>query len=124
MSKLDNAGQDELIGKIYDSATNPGDWLELVGSITHYTQPQITEDGFEVHPPAELVQTLISHLERASRNNEYIHALEDQKQTLNSIYNNMPWPVLMLDVDMRVDRCQPRRPRVSYPRSAHYPSGG
>ncbi len=102
MIKMNDASQDELIGKIYDSATNPGDWLDLVDAITRFTQPQITAEGFEVHPPAERVQTLVSHLERASRNNEYIHALEDQKQTLNSIYNNMPWPVLMLDVDMRV----------------------
>ncbi len=102
MINIGDTTQDELIGKIYDSATNPGDWLELVQSIGRFTQPQITEEGLEVHPPAERVKTLIAHLERASRNNEYIHALEDQKQTLNSIYNNMPWPVLMLDVDMRV----------------------
>jgi len=93
---------DELIGKIYDSATNPGEWFDLVEAIAHYTQPETTEDGLEIYRPPELVETIISHLERAARNNEYIHVLEDQKQTLNTIYNNMPWPMLMLDSKMNV----------------------
>ena len=74
---------DELIGKIYDSATNPGEWFDLVEAIAHYTQPETTEDGLEIYRPPELVETIISHLERAARNNEYIHVLEDQKQTIN-----------------------------------------
>jgi hypothetical protein len=34
MRQIDN----DLIGKIYDSATNPGDWLSLVEAITEWTQ--------------------------------------------------------------------------------------
>lgn len=46
------------------------------------------------------VDTLIAHLERAPRHNDYIHALDDQKQTLSTIYNNMPWPMLILNANM------------------------
>jgi hypothetical protein len=46
------------------------------------------------------VDTLIAHLERAPRHNDYIHVLDDQKQTLSTIYNNMPWPMLMLNANM------------------------
>jgi pimeloyl-ACP methyl ester carboxylesterase/DNA-binding CsgD family transcriptional regulator len=53
------------------------------------------------HPP-EIVETLTLHLERATRNNDYIHILEDQRHTLNTIYNNMPWPLLMVDEHMIV----------------------
>lgn len=95
-----NQKKDELIGKIYDSSTDPGDWFNLIEAITVFTQPQITSDGLEIHPPPEVVDNLISHLERAARSNDYIHVLEDQKQTLSTIYNNMPWPMVMLDANM------------------------
>lgn len=46
------------------------------------------------------VDTLIAHLERAPRHNDYIHVLDDQKQTLSTIYNNIPWPMLILNANM------------------------
>lgn len=92
----------ELIGKIYDSATNPGDWLALVEAITQWTQPEITPDGQEIYHSPEVIESLTAHLERATRNNDYIHILEDQRDTLNTIYNNMPWPLLMVDEHMLV----------------------
>lgn len=95
-----NQRKDELIGKIYDSSVDPGDWFNLIEAITNFTQPQITEDGLEIHPPPQVVDTLIGHLERAVRNNDYIHVLEDQNQRLGMIYNNMPWPMLMLDTNI------------------------
>ena len=92
----------ELIGKIYESATNPGDWLALVEAITQWTQPEITADGQEIFHSPEVIEALTAHLERATRNNDYIHILEDQRDTLNTIYNNMPWPLLMVDEHMQV----------------------
>lgn len=94
--------QNDLIGRIYDTAVNPGEWFDLIESITEFAQPIIDENGLEVYQSPEKVENLIAHLERAARNNEYIYVLEDQKQILNTMYNNMPWPLLMLDAQMNV----------------------
>ncbi len=51
------------------------------------------------------LERLIAHLERAVRSSAYMHMLEDHGQLLNNIYNRMPWPLLMLDADMRVVEC-------------------
>lgn len=97
-----NSDKNDLIGKIYDSATNPGEWFDLIEAIAEYTQPIVNENSVEVYKSPEVLENLIFHLERAARNSEYIYLLEDQKQTLNIIYNNMPWPLLMLDSQMRL----------------------
>lgn len=93
---------DELIGRIYDSATNPGDWFGLIEAIIHYTLPEVTQEGLEVHHSPKHVENLIQHLERATRNNDYIQLLENQRMALSTVYHNMPWPMLMLDAHMQV----------------------
>lgn len=93
---------DDLIGKIYETALSPGDWVELLDTITGWTYttpPKDTPDA-PVH-----VERLIGHLERAVRGSAYIHALEDRTQLLSTMYDQMPWPMLMLDQEMHVVEC-------------------
>jgi pimeloyl-ACP methyl ester carboxylesterase/DNA-binding CsgD family transcriptional regulator len=85
---------DEIIGKIYGSATDPSGWLELMESITQWTHPHHTE--------SPNLASLLAHLERATHSNDYIFALEAQQNSLDSLHKTMPWPLLMLDSKMQV----------------------
>ncbi len=97
-----DALQDEnndLIGRIYETALSPGDWMDLLDTITGWTEDSPSGDANDA--PME-VEQLIGHLERAVRSSAYMHALEDRTQILNSMYNQMPWPMLMLDDQLHV----------------------
>lgn len=98
---------DALIGKIYDTSLMPGDWVDLLDTIAGWAgdQPDTTA-------PDGNVDQLISHLERAVRNSAYIHALEDRSRMLNSMYHQMPWPMLMLDDQMQVLEYNPAAQRA------------
>lgn len=94
-----------LIGKIYETSLSPGDWVDLLDSITGWVQPQIG-DGEPSQHSAE-VEQLIEHLERAVRNSAYISSLEDRGQLFDHMYSQMPWPMLMLSDAMQVIDCNP-----------------
>ena len=94
----------DLIGRIYETALSPGDWMDLLDTITGWTGDTPSEDS--ANAPMQ-VEHLIGHLERAVRSSAYMHALEDRTQVLNTMYNQMPWPMLMLDEKMRVLECNP-----------------
>ncbi|HBP69510.1 MAG TPA: alpha/beta hydrolase, partial [Alcanivorax sp.] len=94
----------DLIGRIYETALSPGDWMDLLDTITGWTEDSPSGDANDA--PME-VEQLIGHLERAVRSSAYMHALEDRTQILNSMYNQMPWPMLMLDERMRALECNP-----------------
>jgi len=107
----DDNNHDALIGKIYETALSPGDWVELLDTIAGWTdsQPQAngTDSSLAPRQSAREVDRLIDHLERAVRSSAYMHALEDRTQVLNAMYNQMPWPMLMLDDSMQVLECNP-----------------
>jgi len=110
VSDTDN---DELIGQIYETALSPGDWVDLVDTITSWTDVpsgppsgSVSTDIDSRRTPAE-VEVLINHLDRAVRSSAYMHALEDRTRILNDMYNQMPWPMLMLDERMGVLECNP-----------------
>lgn len=73
------------------------------------SQPQAngTDSSLAPRQSAREVDRLIDHLERAVRSSAYMHALEDRTQVLNAMYNQMPWPMLMLDDSMQVLECNP-----------------
>ncbi|MGB1465479.1 MAG: alpha/beta fold hydrolase [Alcanivorax nanhaiticus] len=107
--------KNDLIGQIYETALSPGDWVDLLDAIASWTEgdsPDTWEGGASsplstaVGTPANTeVEQLVSHLDRAVRSSAYMHALEDRTQVLNAMYNQMPWPMLMLDEQMRVVEC-------------------
>jgi len=107
----DDNKNDALIGKIYETALSPGDWVDLLDTIAGWTdsRSQTGETGTSLKPrqTAKDVGQLIAHLERAVRSSAYMHALEDRSQVLNAMYNQMPWPMLMLDDSMQVLECNP-----------------
>lgn len=104
---------DELIGKIYETAISPGDWVELLGTIASWTESGDDASTSELvsSPSANSrspeVESLITHLERAVRSSSYMHSLEEQTQIMHTMYSRMPWPVLMLDENMRVLESNP-----------------
>ena len=97
---------DTLIGRIYDTLLDPGDWTLLLESLASWSdadaQAAATEAVFQ-----EEAGRLIGHLERAVRSNAYLHQVEDQNLLLGSLYQNMPWPMLMLAQDLSVVSCNP-----------------
>jgi pimeloyl-ACP methyl ester carboxylesterase/DNA-binding CsgD family transcriptional regulator len=97
---------DALIGRIYDTLLDPGDWTQLLESLADWSgadaQASQSDAGFQ-----EEAGKLIGHLERAVRGNAYLHMVEDQNQLLGSLYQNMPWPMLMLAQDLSVVSCNP-----------------
>lgn len=97
---------DALIGRIYDTLLDPGDWTLLLESLASWSdadaQAAATEAVFQ-----EEAGRLIGHLERAVRSNAYLHQVEDQNLLLGSLYQNMPWPMLMLAQDLSVVSCNP-----------------
>ena len=107
--------KNDLIGQIYETALSPGDWVDLLDAIASWTEgdsPDTWEGGASsplstaVGTPANTeVEQLVSHLDRAVRSSAYMHALEDRTQVLNAMYNQMPWPMLMLDEWMQVVEC-------------------
>lgn len=107
----DDNNNDALIGKIYETALSPGDWVELLDTIAGWTdnRPQAGHTGSALEPrqSSNDVDQLIAHLERAVRSSAYMHALEDRTQVLNAMYNQMPWPMLMLGDSMQVLECNP-----------------
>jgi len=107
----DDNKNDALIGKIYETALSPGDWVDLLDTIAGWTdsRSQTGETGTSLKPrqTAKDLDQLIAHLERAVRSSAYMHALEDRSQVLNAMYNQMPWPMLMLDDSMQVLECNP-----------------
>ncbi len=107
----DDNKNDALIGKIYETALSPGDWVDLLDTIAGWTEgrPESEVGGNALespHTPGDVDQ-LIGHLERAVRSSAYMHALEDRSQVLNAMYNQMPWPMLMLGDSMQVIECNP-----------------
>ena len=107
----DDNNNDALIGKIYETALSPGDWVELLDTIAGWTdsRPPSADPGSSLatRQTSSEVDQLIDHLERAVRSSAYMHALEDRTQVLNAMYNQMPWPMLMLDDGMQVLECNP-----------------
>ncbi len=110
--------KNDLIGQIYETALSPGDWVDLLDAIASWTEgdsPDAREGvassslnslSNAADAPANTeVEQLVSHLDRAVRSSAYMHALEDRTQVLNAMYNQMPWPMLMLDEQMRVVEC-------------------
>lgn len=103
---MDPSKRDALIGRIYDTLLEPGDWTELlevvsewIGSPQKATLPSVS---------AEIeVNGLIAHMERAVRGSSHLHTLEDQNALLDHVHQSMPWPMLMLDQEMRVVSCNP-----------------
>ncbi|RZA06639.1 MAG: alpha/beta fold hydrolase, partial [Moraxellaceae bacterium] len=71
-----------------------------IESITQWTFPQVAEDQHRAEPL--LIASLCAHLERAAQNVDYISELEEQQESFNGLYKNMPWPMLMLDSNMLV----------------------
>lgn len=90
--------RDALVGHIYDTVLSPGDWLELLETISAWSQDDSTAAQDEL-------DSLIGHLERAVRSSAAMHLLEDQNHLLSRIYHSMPWPMLMLADDMSVISC-------------------
>lgn len=97
-----NKKNDDLIGEIYESAIDPSGWLILIESIALGALPQVTANQDHSGELASLVASLCAHIERATHNNDYICALENQQQTLESLHKNMPWPMVILDTNMTV----------------------
>ena len=58
-------------------------------------------------PRSQEVEGLVAHLERAVRSSSYMHALEDRTNVLNAMYNQMPWPMLMLGDHLQVLESNP-----------------
>ncbi len=104
ISDLREDNNNDLIGRIYETALSPGDWVDLLDTITGWTV-EATDTG--AVPGAVAVDQLVEHLERAVRGSAYMHALEDRTQILNTMYNQMPWPMLMLDERMHCLECNP-----------------
>ncbi len=104
---------DALIGKIYETALSPGDWVELLDTIASWTEEKgnvSADDSALAAKPtsrSEEVEGLITHLERAVRSSSYMHALEDRTNMLNAMYNQMPWPMLMLGDQLQVLESNP-----------------
>ncbi len=96
----------DLIGRIYETALSPGDWVDLLDSITGWTA-ETADAGADQVAGAVAVDQLVEHLERAVRSSAYMHALEDRTQILNSMYNQMPWPMLMLGEQLQVLESNP-----------------
>lgn len=114
---MDN-NEHELIGKIYDTALSPGDWVELLDTISGWTDTSassanaatLSEGAARAEgAPARSaqVEALVGHLERAVRSSSYMHALEDRTSVLNAMYNQMPWPMLMVGEKLEVLECNP-----------------
>lgn len=109
-----NHDEHAVIGKIYETALSPGDWVELLDTIAGWTDEleAMTELHSDTHPDllperrAE-VDALVGHLERAVRSSSYMHALEDRTSVLNAMYNQMPWPMLMLGDKLEVLESNP-----------------
>ncbi len=87
----DDNNNDALIGKIYETALSPGDWVELLDTIAGWTdsRPPSADPGSSLatRQTSSEVDQLIDHLERAVRSSAYMHALEDRTQVLNAMYN-------------------------------------
>lgn len=104
---------DALIGKIYETALSPGDWVELLDTIASWTEEKgnvsANDSALAAKPTSrsEEVEGLITHLERAVRSSSYMHALEDRTNMLNAMYNQMPWPMLMLGDQLKVLESNP-----------------
>ena len=108
---------DALIGKIYETALSPGDWVELLDTIAGWTESEDGSPGKKSTAESALVpgpaprraevEGLIAHLERAVRSSSYMHALEDRTNVLNAMYNQMPWPMLMLGEQLQVLESNP-----------------
>ena len=101
-----NNDNDALIGKIYETALSPGDWVELLDTIAGWTDAQLGDalpaGGMAPASECGQVESLVAHLERAVRSSSYMHALEDRSNVLNAMYNQMPWPMLMLGEGLEV----------------------
>lgn len=93
--------RDRLIGRIYDTLLEPGDWTELLESIAEWTGTPAASGNAELSP----VDGLVEHLERAVRSSSHLHTLEDQNQLLSRLYHAMPWPMLMLGDELCVISC-------------------
>lgn len=110
----------DLIGRIYETALSPGDWVGLLDTITGWTAESAESAAGTVE-----VDQLVAHLERAVRSSAYMHALEDRTQVLHTMYSQMPWPMLMLDERLHCLECNPaaRRgpPGGSCPRRSRNP---
>lgn len=110
--------ENDVIGKIYEIALSPGDWVELLDTIAGWTDAPEPELAASVATQAlaqpgtvpqrrEEVEALVNHLERAVRSSSYMHALEDRTSVLNAMYNQMPWPMLMLGDNLVVLESNP-----------------
>jgi len=120
-----NKNDNDVIAQIYDTALAPGDWVDLLDTLAEWAgHGEATPDSEEESPAGDNpgrpavtravvgnssvrpeVEHLIEHLERAVKSSAYMHALEDRCQVLNTLYNQMPWPMLMLDEWMQVVEC-------------------
>ncbi|MBL4570886.1 MAG: alpha/beta fold hydrolase [Alcanivorax sp.] len=107
-----------LIGKIYETALSPGGWVDLLDTIAGWTEASMPDVEPEEHshglarPVAtvsrgEEIEALVSHLERAVRSSSYMHGLEDRISVLNAMYNQMPWPMLILGENLTVLESNP-----------------
>lgn len=96
----------DLIGRIYETALSPGDWVDLLDTVTGWSTDTAAAGSDPTHG-ALAVDQLVEHLERAVRSSAYMHALEDRTHILNTMYNQMPWPMLMLDERMHCLECNP-----------------
>jgi pimeloyl-ACP methyl ester carboxylesterase/DNA-binding CsgD family transcriptional regulator len=103
---LQDDNHNDLIGRIYETALSPGDWVDLLDTLTGWSADPADADG-DPAGGAVAVDRLVEHLERAVRSSAYMHALEDRTHILNTMYNQMPWPMLMLDERMRCLECNP-----------------
>lgn len=97
--------RDGLIGRIYDTLLDPGDWTGLLEAISDWSSAAPLEGASA--DAQQQMEGLLEHMQRAVRGSGYLHMLEDQNQLLNRLYNSMPWPMLMLAEDLSVVSCNP-----------------
>lgn len=91
--------KDELIARIYETAISPGDWGELLEALVRWAPDRNTTESGQA--PIDSA-TLLDHLARATRTSDRAYSLEDQNRRLEDMANRLPWPMLMLDNDLRV----------------------
>lgn len=103
---MQDDNNNDLIGRIYETALSPGDWVDLLDTLTGWSADPVDAGG-DPAGGAVAVDRLVEHLERAVRSSAYMHALEDRTHILNTMYNQMPWPMLMLDERMQCLECNP-----------------
>lgn len=78
---------------IYDAANNPKRWFELIDDMAILMQSSAPNDN----EAQNIHQTLRPHFQRALDINDKVEHLEQNKDSLSSILDKLPFPVLLID---------------------------